>query len=118
MVEEGGRVMAGDMEQQVDAIFAHKVYCRDCFYYVPPMVTARTFLDARCRHGNARYIQDTFEGPYLVSIPPERRNAQNDCEDWTRYTFFSDLGHNPFKLLLVVLAGIFLTVTLVKVLFP
>ena len=35
-----------------------------------------------------------------------------------RRTFLSDLGHNPFKLLMVVLAGIFLMVTLVKVLCP
>jgi hypothetical protein len=112
--------MGEDMEQQVNAIFPPKakVSCGNCFYYVPERVTKYGLLAARCRHANARYMQDTFEGLYVISIPPEQRNAQNECQDWSRQTFLSDLDHNPLKLLMVVLAGLFLTVMLVKVLFP
>ena len=112
--------MGEDMEQQVNAIFQTKakVYCSNCFYYAPETVSKYGILYARCRHANARYMQETFEGLPIISIPPEKRNEHNDCQDWSRYTFLSDLGHNPFKLMMVMLAGMFLTVTLVKVFFP
>jgi hypothetical protein len=112
--------MGEDMEQQVNAIFQPKakVYCGNCFYYVPDSVTKYGILEARCRHANARYMQETFEGLHIISIPPEKRNEQNNCKDWTRQTFLSDLDHNPLKLLMVILAALFLMVTVVKVLLP
>ena len=56
--------MGEDMAQQVNAIFPPKakVYCGNCFSYVPERVTKYGLLAARCRHANARSMQDTFEG--------------------------------------------------------
>ena len=112
--------MAKDMEQQVNAIFQPKakVYCGNCFSYVPAIVTKYGILEARCRHANARDRQETFEGFHVISIPPEKRNEHHDCQDWSRQTFLSDLGHNPLKLLMVVLAALFLMVTVVRGLLP
>jgi hypothetical protein len=95
------------MEQQVDAIFAaqRKVYCGACCYYVPWLATPHGLLSPECRHRNARQTVETYEGFQAVRISPEQRNANKDCQDWRRATFFSDIGHNAFKRVMCLFAA-------------
>jgi len=96
--------MAEDMAQQVDAIFQPraKVYCGDCFWYVPSRGTRHGFTVPGCWHAHARHTEETSEAVTIVHVPPEERNRQNDCADWRHRTFYSDLGQNPFKLGMVL----------------
>jgi hypothetical protein len=101
--------MSDNIEQQVDAVFQPKakVYCGNCFYYVPSRVTRYGVPPPVCRHPNAEHLEETYEGVAVVRIPPDIRNSQHDCHDWRQKTFYSDADHNAFKRVMFLLALLF-----------
>lgn len=58
-----------------------RVFCDDCRWlrWEGPVPTPGAVA---CAHPHAAYMEVTALRPVLQRIPPETRNAGNDCADW------------------------------------
>ncbi len=61
------------------------VFCRACVYYARAHsddVAARAHHDEVCLHPHARCLTPTYWGLRATRMPPDVRNARNDCPDF------------------------------------